>query len=463
MTPSNIKKVHNSINISIIDKKLEIVSLCDLYKDNQDIRIIVTSEGKNFFKNSIPHLYPEISRTLSKKEKEVLLFNLGIDDDCLKKNNIKAITFDKISNLLYSLQSSKDFNFLIAENEEENRKISQEVGKIPSIKALVFDDKNSHIKKLDRLFDEKTFSMNAIILNNDQSIGKHVFVKTEKTAEKIADLCISSLIHETLKASKYKIPRSDLIQTPDRLYWIEERFPNSSFKVNLGFVQKDYLKNPLYINAEHYLFLKTGKASNYGSLEGYLLGIACLVQNHNIAMNTTNSDGFENVFKVMNSTKILDNLATNKVIKDLYTLMAFNLQIGATDMKPNNFFIEILKDDKINFAFTQNPKSKCFDTINSDDWLIGKTLNKISPKDLEGTHLEALAGSKNFHEAWDDSRILIRTLKEKIDSSTLKNDIKEKFKIFTHEKIESNTFKRDSELSYSINSLYPKNYSNYRL
>lgn len=408
---------NESLNLSYINKEKNLISLINFTKKNNEIKMEFTEEGKQHFGHCFAHI--KDIENISSKEFFKILVSLDINKNFTSKySDSKMMDFNTFSYILKQASEKEEINYLANNSYEDNlEKFSYGIKLNPLNVFILKDDKKDLHSKLDKVFDEKTNNIDAVIIHESSNIGKKVNIKAFSDNNEIEYMKVNKTIMKTLDENKVNVPRIQLEKTDDRFYWIEEKCGFPSFKYMKGFVGKDYLEAPNNMSIGKYFEKLTGKPLTTECL-GYLYAAATIIYEHSKKENENPNTAFSKINNIVNNREILEKVSGNKTIQEIYKMLAFNIQLGNENMNGQSISLQISPDTnkpKLGYFSTIEPTS--LNHIDGMSIFKGKVLSNIDSDILFGTQFSILSKVNGFKKAWNDASILIKQLRDNIQQS----------------------------------------------
>lgn len=408
---------NESLNISYVNGQKKLISLINFTNKENETKMEFTPEGKSHF----GYMFDQIKNTenIDTKEFFKILISLDINKNFTSKySESKMMDFNTFSYILKQASKKEEIAYLADNTYEENLdKFSYGIKLNPLNVFILKDDKRDLHSKLDKVFDEKTTSIDAVIIQDASNLGKKVNIKAFSDESEIEYMKVNKTIMKTLEDSRVSVPKIQLEKTNDRFYWIEEKCGSPTFNYMKGFVGKDYLEAPNNISIGKYFEKLTGKPLKTECL-GYLYAAATIIYEHSKKGNESPSTAFSKINNIVSNKDILEKVSGNKTIQELYKMIAFNIQLGNENMNANSISLQISTEtNKPKLGYFSNIEPTSLNHVDGMSLFKGKILSNMDSNMLFGTQFSVLSKVNGFKKAWNDASVLISNLKENIQQS----------------------------------------------
>lgn len=408
---------NESLNLSYINTEKKLISLINFTNQNNETKMEFTPEGKSHF----GHIFDKIKNAENVDDKEFfkILLSFDINKNFISKySDSKMMDFNAFSHILKQASEKEEIPYLANNTYEDNlEKFSYGI-KLNQLNIFILkDDKKDLHSKLDKVFDEKTTNIDAIIVHDASNIGKRVNIKAFSDSSEIEYMKVNKTIMKTLEEDKVNVPKIQLEKTNDRFYWIEEKCGFPTFNYMKGFAGKDYLEAPNNISIGKYFEKLTGKPLTTESL-GYLYAAATIVYEHSKKSDESPATAFAKINNIVSNKDLLEKVSGNKTIQEVYKMIAFNIQLGNEKMNANSVSLQISPEtNKPKLGFFSSVEPTSLNNIDGISMFKGKVLSNMDSSILFGTQFSVLSKVNGFKKAWNDASILITKLKENIQQS----------------------------------------------
>lgn len=449
---------NKNLNLAYVNKEGDFISLINFNIEDDKTKMQLTDEGKIFFNNAFSHI--EDQNNIKVKEFFKILSVLKIEKSFISKySTSRVMDFNTFAQIAKEATEKEVTAFLINDTVEQNLEKYEYAAKINPMKLFIMkQDKSDFHNKLDKVFDEKTFQMDAVIVNSNQTLGKKVIIRAFSDMKVQDYIQLNKTILKTLEDYKITVPKIQIEKTNDRLYWIETDVRSSHFEYVQGLVNKSYLKSELQTPLSDYFERLTGKLISNNNL-GYLYAVGTIVYEHNKKEQETPETAFNKIEQIIENRSILEQVSKNKIVQDIYTMLAFNLQIGNEQMNLNaiNVIQDMSGSNKIQLGAFKDIEAFALVELNGDSFLNGKTLSKLSVGCLSKSKFSILSKLDGFKSAWGKASDMVIKLKENISlNEEISIHSKETFINYFEKPLSSNTINKLIVDDYSKTIVEPK-------
>ena len=214
--PKNLELLdekNESLNLSYVNNEKKLMSLINFtHKDNQT-KMEFTTEGKLHF----GHIFDKIKTAENIDDKEFfkILASLEISKNFSSKySDSKMMDFNTFSHILKQASEKEEISYLANNTYEDNLdKFSYGI-KLNQLNVFILkDDKKDLHSKLDKVFDEKTTSIDAIIIHDASNLGKKVNIKAFSDDSEIEYMKVNKTIMKTLEDNRVNVAKIQLEKT----------------------------------------------------------------------------------------------------------------------------------------------------------------------------------------------------------------------------------------------------------
>jgi len=418
--PKNLELLdekNESLNISYVNNEKKLISLINFTKKNNQTKMEFTTEGKLHFGHTFDKI--KTAENINDKEFFKILASFEISKNFSSKySDSKMMDFNTFSHILKQASEKEEISYLANNTYEDNLdKFSYGI-KLNQLNVFILkDDKKDLHSKLDKVFDEKTTSIDAIIIHDASNLGKKVNIKAFSDDSEIEYMKVNKTIMKTLEDNRVNVAKIQLEKTNDRFYWIEEKSGSPTFNYMKGFAGKDYLEAPNNVSVGKYFEKLTGKPLKTECL-GYLYAAATIIYEHSKKENESPATAFSKINNIVSNKDILEKVSGNKTIQELYKMIAFNIQLGNENMNAESISLQISPEtNKPKLGYFSNIEPTSLNHVDGMSLFKGKVLSNMDSNILFGTQFSVLSKVNGFKKAWNDASVLISNLKENIQQS----------------------------------------------